>query len=158
MATITQSELKSLLTYDPDTGRFTWQTGRRAGHLADTTRVLGYAVITVKNRMYKAHRLAWLYVNGCWPKTQIDHINHDRSDNRIANLRDVTCAVNHQNRHRNTRSAAGFLGVTWHKRDKRWQSHIEIGGKSIYLGQHKCFAKAILARKTAELTYHSSRP
>jgi hypothetical protein len=91
------------------------------------------------------------------PSCQIDHINHVRHDNRIANLRLATSAQNHQNRRRITKSASGFLGVTWHTRDRRWQAHIEASGKSIHLGYFTCLAKALLARKTAEQIHHPFR-
>ena len=157
MTILTQDELKSLLAYDPETGVFTWLTGKRAGHITGTTRCQGYAKITISAKMYSAHRLAWLYVYGYLPTCQIDHINHIRDDNRIFNLRLATSAQNHQNRRRITKSASGFLGVTWHARDVRWQAHIETNGRSRHLGYFKCLAKAILARKQAERTYHPFR-
>jgi hypothetical protein len=73
-------------------------------------------------------------------------------------LRDVSCAQNHQNRARKTKSASGTLGVTWHKRDKRWQAYIELKGKNIYLGQYSDLDAAVFARKQAELKYHLDRP
>jgi hypothetical protein len=96
-------------------------------------------------------------MHGYWPTLQIDHINQIRNDNRIDNLRLVTCAQNHQNRRRYTRSTSGFLGVTWHKRDKRWQAHIEINGAAKHLGLFVCLAKALRACKQAEQVYHPYR-
>lgn len=157
MTTLTQDKLKSLLAYDPVTGVFTWLKGKRAGHTTGTLGQQGYVKITVLGKMCAAHRLAWLYVYGYWPTLQIDHINQIRSDNRIDNLRLVTCAQNHQNRRRNTRSASGFLGVTWHKRDKRWQAHIEVNGTAKHLGLFVCLANALRARKQAEQLYHPHR-
>ena len=157
MATLTQDELKSLLMYDPASGVFTWVKGKRAGHVTGTTVSQGYVKITVSGKMYAAHRLAWLYIHGYWPPLQIDHINQIRSDNRIDNLRLATCAQNHQNRRRRTRSTSGFLGVTWHKRDRRWQAHIEINGAAKHLGLFVCLAKALRARKQAEQVYHPYR-
>ena len=88
---ITQEELKELLDYNPETGLFTWNVYNNiknkttAGTFND-----GYIQIKIKQKIYQAHRLAWLYVYGEWPKGQIDHINGIRDDNRIENLRDVT--------------------------------------------------------------------
>lgn len=160
---ITQARLKALLHYDPDTGLFRW-VGRKHGRARNKNEAgcvekrIGYASIGVDGRVYRAHRLAWLYVYGSWPQGQLDHINHKKADNRIANLRDVTCAQNHQNRARNTKSQTGQLGVTWHKRDARWMAHIEASGKRHHLGYFKDLDAAIQARKAAERTYHPDRP
>jgi len=97
---LTQSQLKEILTYNPDTGIFTWlvaSNGRiRVGDIAGTTDN-GYVRIMIERTKYRAHRLAWLYVHGESPKEQIDHINHIRDDNRINNLRCVSCHENFKN-------------------------------------------------------------
>jgi len=154
---LTQTHLKRLVTYDPLTGEFTRLLGKRAGHPVGSKIRAGYTHIFLTGQTYKAHRLAWLYVYGMWPNGQIDHINHNRSDNRIANLRDVTCSVNHQNRNRHTKSKSGVLGVTWHARDRRWQAHIEVNGKAKHLGSHVCLGVAIKARLAAEAVHHPHR-
>lgn len=158
MSQITQTELIRLVTYDPATGRFLRIAGKRAGHFVGSLTDNGYVHVFLQGRTYKAHRLAWLYAYGVWPSEQIDHINHDRSDNRLANLRDVACAVNHQNRRRRTNSKSGLLGVTWHARDARWQAHIEINSQAKHLGSFKCLGSAIRARLDAEKRYHLQRP
>lgn len=158
MTQLTQTELMRLVTYDPLTGQFTRIAEKHARIFIGTIDSNGYVHIYVKGRTYKAHRLAWLYTHGNWPEGQIDHINHIRSDNRISNLRDVTCAVNHQNRRRQTCSQSGFLGVTWHKRDRRWQTYIEVNNNAKYLGQFKCLGQALRTRINAEKLYHPDRP
>lgn len=160
MATIilTQNQLKRLVTYDPSTGVFTRLVGKRAGHPVGSQIKSGYVHIFLAGHTHKAHRLAWLYMYGEWPSGQIDHINHNRADNRISNLRDVTCAVNHQNRKRRSNSAAGVIGVTFHRRDRRWQAHIEVCGTPRYLGSYICLGAAIKARLAAETFYHPHRP
>lgn len=123
---LTQSRLKELTVYDPETGVFTARVARKnipAGAVLGNPGRRGYLHCMIDKKFYKLHRLAWLYMYGKFPDGQIDHINHNTADNRIANLRDVSCAQNHQNRSRKTNSASGYLGVTWHKRDKRWQAH-----------------------------------
>lgn len=158
---ITQERLQSLLTYDPDTGIFTSRVRRKTHRIGDKVGVLsggGYLRCMLDRRGYALHHLAWLHEFGVWPSGQLDHINHDRTDNRIANLREVSCRENHHNRARKTRSASGYLGVTWHKRDQRWQAHIEIDGNAKYLGQYKDLNDAIAARCAAERIYHPSRP
>lgn len=158
MSQLTQTELMRLVTYDPNTGCFTRASGKRFGRAVGSKTSNGYVHVFLAGKTYKAHRLAWLYEYGYWPNGQIDHINHDRADNRIINLRDVTCAANHQNRRRLTKSASGVLGVTWHKRDKQWQAYIETNFKSRHLGYFKCLGAAIRARMTAEIQDHTDRP
>jgi hypothetical protein len=106
---LTQGRLRELLSYDPETGAFTWlvSLGRRVrvGDVAGTFNGR-YWAITVNKRIYMAHRLAWLYVYGSFPKYELDHINGDKIDNRIVNLRDVTGQVNRQNLHRPNRGKA----------------------------------------------------
>lgn len=158
---LTQSRLKELTVYDPETGEFIVRVKRKklpVGAKLGSPDQRGYLRCMIDTKMYKLHRLAWLYMYGKFPDGQIDHINHNTADNRIANLRDVTCAQNHQNRARKTNSASGHLGVTWHKRDKRWQAYIEIGGVNKHLGHFIELTDAVAARKQAELQYHPHRP
>jgi hypothetical protein len=94
---LTQSRLKELLIYDPDTGIFRRRIAcgiAVAGSTPGNINAMGYLDISIGCKRYYAHRLAWLYVYGEWPSLEIDHINCDRLDNRISNLRDVT---HHQN-------------------------------------------------------------
>ena len=94
----------------------------------------GYAVIKVDSVTYKAHRLAWLCVHGEWPAGQIDHINGSRTDNRIANLRDVPHLINAQNRRRaNRNNSTGLLGVS-HGKAGGYVATICVGSKTEYLG------------------------
>lgn len=161
MRILTQARLKERLHYDPDTGVFTQKVkvkGRDAGSVVGTSGTRGYLQCSIDGRPYKLHRLAWLYIYGVWPTHQLDHINHNTADNRISNLRDVTCAHNHQNRARRTKSASGYLGVTWHKRDKRWLAHIEVDGARRHLGYYSVLSDAVAARIAAERQYHPQRP
>lgn len=158
---LTQDRLKNLLHYDPDTGVFTRRNKFRnlpAGSIVGCVGAGGYMQCSLNGKMYKMHRLAWLYVHGKWPDDQIDHINHVVTDNRICNLREVSCAENHQNRARRTKNSSGYLGVGWHKRDKCWQAHIEINGTRHHLGYYKHLPDAVEARKKAEILHHPTRP
>jgi hypothetical protein len=134
----TAERVREILNYDPLTGVFTRRVtvrGARSGDIAGYRRPDGYFVISIDGAQYRAHRIAWLYVNGAWPTNLIDHINGVSDDNRIANLREATDAENNQNRRRaKARGASGYIGVSWHNRGRRWVANIAINGEQIYLG------------------------
>lgn len=135
---ITQLELKKQLNYDPETGIFTWVVSCnnqiKTGSMAGTINNRNYICIQINKKIYLAHRLAWVYVYGEWPKV-IDHINGIKTDNRIENLRNVTQKENGQNRkeHRN----GHLLGTTYDKALKQWKACIIINKKRIHLGLYQ---------------------
>lgn len=137
----TQDRLKELLCYDPSTGVFIWKVDRGGMAKADT--VAGtipkgqYCIISIDSIVYPAHRLAWLYVHGEWPKDDIDHINNNRSDNRISNLREATRSQNLQNASIMSNNTSGYKGVFWIKNKNRWSAQIKINGKRRRLGVFK---------------------
>lgn len=120
---ISQSELKEYLHYSPDTGIFIWvkKTCKKViiGKKAGTLNSKGYIVISINRKLYKAHRLAHLYMTGEWPEDQIDHVNHIRDDNRWFNLEDATNQSNQKNRSLDARNKSGVTGVYWCEKDKR---------------------------------------
>ena len=129
---------RELLDYDSETGVFKWKKKRRGiktGIPLGTDNGKGYLRITLLGTSYYAHRLAWLYQTGEWPKDEIDHINGNTSDNRFCNLRSVSGAENAQNKH-------GTTGVSWHKKGKKWQAHVCIFKKRKYLGLFSSFEEA----------------
>ena len=154
---ITQSELKELLSYNPETGVFTRvkNSGRaKVGDVAgckDSSN--GYIAICVQNKRYRAHRLAWLYVSGKFPKDQIDHINHDRADNRFANLREASNQENHKNTSIQKNNTSGVAGVNWHKASGKWKARIKVSQEDIHLGLFIDIIEAAKARKSAEVKY-----
>ena len=154
---ITQSALKEVLHYNPESGDFTWLKvagrGDIVGRLAGGIEVLGYRRIRIFRKMYKAHRLAWLYTYGSFPADQIDHINGIRDDNRLANLRTVTNAENGRNTKMHSDNTSGVVGVHWDKRDEAWRAKISDSGKQLHLGYFKDLVSAVAARKSAELKY-----
>ena len=127
---VTADRLRAALLYDPLSGIFTWRIkpnrririGSKAGTL---TR--GRIHIRLDGQIHRAHRLAWLYVNGHWPKREIDHRNGNASDNRIDNLRDVTHAVNTQNQRRphSRNITGGLLGVSTTRSGKQYRARID---------------------------------
>src|SRR5215813_12141516 len=91
---LTHERLKELLSYDPKTGLFIWNS---RGAVAGTTDQEGYIQIHLDGKKYRAHRLAYLYMTGEMPTQILDHINRVRSDNRWGNLRPVTDRFNYYN-------------------------------------------------------------
>lgn len=139
-------ELKKHLTYDSETGLFTWnKNGKRAGSYKKG----GYVSICINKRFYQAHRLAWLYICGEWPNGVIDHINMDKHDNSLKNLRDITQAENLQNSKSHSGSIYG-KGVYWYKRCKRWRVKITLNGEIV---TSKYFVSIIDARLHAIEVY-----
>jgi hypothetical protein len=136
---ITQEKLKEMLTYNPDTGIFTWKVKHLKKCIlnknAGTLKKAGYITISIKKRLYLAHRLAWLYVYGEWPKNHIDHINGVRDDNRIENLRDVTQRQNCQNKQSNRQGK--LVGTIYDKRDSKFYSRISIKNKLYTITSHE---------------------
>ncbi len=154
---ITAERLQELLHYDPETGIFTWKvrTSRsvKVGDVAGCQGGHGYQQIRIQSRNYLAHRLAWLYEHGEWPEDQIDHINRIRTDNRIANLREVSHKQNLQNAGKYSNNTSGYPGVSWNKRISKWRARIKHNYKYIHLGYFTTIEEAIAARKAAEKLY-----
>ena len=135
MVAITQDRLKGVLRYDPETGLFTWlvATGRRmrVGSVAGTLNSGGYIRIAVDGKIYRAHRLAFLYMTGEWPQDQVDHRDTDRTNNRWLNLRPASNSQNSANKR--ATSLSGYKGV--YKNGVGYAAQITVAGKNIYLGQ-----------------------
>jgi hypothetical protein len=131
---LTLERLKDVLSYDPETGLFYWRYGRpkvKAGAVAGGKMLNGYIAIRIDLVLYRAHRLAWLYVHEKWPAEHIDHINRDVGDNRISNLREATRSQNMANAKRKTNSRSGFKGVI--AEGSKWRAYLG-GYRTKYLG------------------------
>jgi hypothetical protein len=155
--TLAADRLRQLFLYDPDTGVFVRKIGVRGGPVGAVAGYvnthLGYVLIGVDRRLYYGHRLAWLYAHGVWPSLTIDHINGDRADNRLSNLRDVTHLVNCQNvRKARSGTHSGRLGVC--KNRDKWQVKIRVDGKSKNIGTYKTIDEANSAYITAKRQLH----
>lgn len=153
---LTQERLKELLDYDPLKGIFTWKVSPsnnvKVGDIAGKGKGTGYSRVSIDNRSYLTHRLVWLYYFGYMPE-EVDHINHDRYDNRFCNLRAVSHLENCRNESKKINNTSGYTGVTWHKRAKKWLAQIMVQGKNRYLGLYKDKEEALRQRKLAELEY-----
>jgi hypothetical protein len=147
-----RAEALELVSYDPSTGEFTRRsTGKPAGFLNRC----GYLVISIRFKRYTAHRLAWLITYGDWPSSHIDHINEDKRDNRITNLREATPSENHQNRSSpNKNNKSGYLGVYLHRPTGKWAASISVCRKTKYLGLFETAELASEAYLSAKRSMH----
>lgn len=154
---LTQLRLKELLYYNPDTGIFTWIKKRnnfvKKGSRAGAIHSYGYIVIRIDKKEYKAHRLAFLYMEGYFPENDVDHINRERADNRWGNLREVSRSCNIRNSKILHANKSGITGVCWHRRDKKWYAYIRGSDKISHLGTFKNKLDAAYARWEAEKKY-----
>ena len=161
---VSASYAREALIYDPETGILIWRTrplehfrtergwrrwnrryvGQEAGMVEK------YRRIKLGGRFVMAHRLAWLFHYGDWPSSDLDHIDRDKLNNRIGNLRVVTRAENARNARRRRDNTSGVTGVSWRKRGGRWVSFINADGRRHHLGQFESIESATVARRTAE--------
>lgn len=156
--TIDVDLLKSKLSYNEVTGIFTWNVGERhAGKVAGSISC-GYIQISIKGERYLGHRLAWAFVHGKFPDSQVDHINRIRTDNRIINLRESTQAENLQNVGLRTNNKSGYMGVDFHKFTNRYQARICVGGKRKMLGYFDTPEEAGYAYIQAKKILHTFQP
>ena len=155
--------LRQRLRYEPETGKLYWRefagcerrwNSRYAGTEAFTaTNGKGYRMGRIDGAAYQAHRVAWAMHYGSDPEGQIDHINHNRQDNRADNLRDVASGINQKNMSRPRTNTSGVVGVYWYARHAKWMASIKAEGTLIYLGYFADKADAVAARKAAEARY-----
>lgn len=152
---MTQEEVLSLFDYRE--GNLYWKIKPHVaiseGDLAGSKNGAGYWHIQFKKVKYKAHRLIYLYHYGYLPK-EIDHINGDKLDNRIENLRACTRFQNNRNRRANVNSTSKYKGVSWHSGHKRWSANISIEGKFKHLGYFPSEYEAARAYDQAALPIH----
>jgi hypothetical protein len=153
---LTHLLLLEALRYEPDTGHFYWQkmlgkarrgfAGKRAGSDRPNQH---YTTISVCGRVYYAHRLAWFYTHGRWPNEHIDHINGDKLDNRLCNLREATRAQNMRNSRRHKDNTSGFTGVRFHRPSGKWQACGSYDHRFRSFGYYDTAEEAAKARELA---------
>jgi hypothetical protein len=156
---LTQSVLKEKLRYDPETGEFVWlvpDSNRvKPGAVAGYTQH-GYVKIQLLGKSYLAHRLAFLYMTGSHPVSQVDHVNRNRGENRWTNLREATPAENTRNAKRRTDNTSGYKGVYWHAIMGKWKALIRANRGTIHIGYFDTAREAAIAYVLESLELHGS--
>lgn len=161
---VTQELLHKYFTYDKDTGNLSWALrankssiiGNSVGTISGTLPNAGYIIIDFCGKRYLAHRLIWLHVHGYLPEKQIDHINHDRTDNRLCNLRLASHYTNMKNKTLYKTNSTGYPGVEPH--GNNWKARIGVNGTKILLGVFSSIEEAVAAKQAGEklLDYHKN--
>jgi hypothetical protein len=155
----TAAALRLAIHYDPETGLFTRvknSSWAKAGDPAGCLNGKGYVEFNLFGRLWRANRLAWLYVHGSWPKGMIDHKDGNKANNAIDNLRDVPNRTNTENRrHANRNNTTGFLGVRLHKATGKYEARIGVNGSLLYLGLHETPELAHSAYVAAKRLHHA---
>jgi|TARA_R110000787_G_scaffold14422_2_gene44523 hypothetical protein len=153
---MTYEEAIHAFSYNPDTGELLWRnnygTNAKVGNVAGYLDK-NYQKLRFKTKSYLVHRVIWLIVNGQFPDNQIDHIDGNKLNNKIENLRDVDNETNGRNRSMNKNNTSGMTGVTLDKRSGKWKASIIFKGNRMYLGYFGDFELACLVRKEAEHKY-----
>lgn len=160
----TPAEIAAVLDFDPAVGSFTWKPRqndarnwnfRCAGKIAGNVDAHGYRRISIGNRKFWAHRLAWRLMTGEQP-AMVDHINGNRDDNRFANLRAADNAENLQNRGMNARNSSGFKGVHLSRAAGRYAAQIMARGRRYTLGLFDTAEEAAAAYAAAAAKHHGN--
>jgi HNH endonuclease/AP2 domain len=154
--------LQQRLRYDPATGKLFWRhydlhspqwNGKWAGREALTAlSTYGYRHGSIDSRGVAAHSVAYAIHHGVW-SVEIDHIDHDRTNNRIKNLREVNRLANRRNASRMANNTSGVNGVSWCSREQLWRAYIAVGQQQISLGYFRSLDDAAAAREAADRKY-----
>ena len=154
---ITQDYLHEFFHYDAETGVFSRKkrtsNSTKVGEIVGSDKGNGYLMLCLKSRLYLAHRIAWFYVYGEMPSLNIDHINGNRADNRICNLRLANQSQNTANSKLSKANTSGFKGVTWNKDAKKWNAQLMCNYKRISLGNFEKKEDAADAYKKGSIQY-----
>jgi hypothetical protein len=149
---MTRMRLVELFDYDKSTGLFTRKVSvrkDRIGTIAGAANGFGHIQIRVDGTLFMAHRLAWMWMYGEWPSTNIDHVNGIPNDNRISNLRLATPKENQENVKLRIDSSTGCRGVNWNKAERKWVSRVQHYKERIVVGKFDSLFEAVCAVKSA---------
>lgn len=162
----TADEVRQVLSYNAETGKFgrlkKWGS-KDVGSEPGSQSRHGYWQIGVFGRTHTAQRLAWLLHYGEWPVGVVDHINRNKMDNRISNLRCVNKSYNAHNTGSRTNNTSGLVGVRQTSKSRnplykpRWEAYIAVEGVRYHLGHFDTMEKAVAARKSAEERFDARR-
>ena len=166
MCPITVEELRSRFEYEASSGRLTWRrrdehsyqhvrwNTKYAGKVVGVLDKAGYRVVRFNGRTIKAHRVVWALTHGAWPDAYVDHIDCDRSNNRISNLRLATPLQSSQNQRTPKTNKSGFKGVCWNAAASKWQAGICCRRRKIHLGLFSTPEEAAAAYAKAAERFH----
>lgn len=155
MSKPTYEQIRELFDYDPERGCLVRKVKRgqcfNVGDVAGSLFPSGYYYIEIDGKSYSTHRLIWLWHNGYWSENQIDHVDQDKLNNRIENLREVSKSCNLRNTGNSRANTSGVKGVQWNKNKGKWDAKITIDGKQRQIGTFSDFVAAVVARWKKEV-------
>lgn len=160
---LSQTELKEMFLYEPETGFLRWKDARSnmiKNSKAGCKNASGYLIVSINSKSHRVQRVIWMYIFGHIPDGfYIDHINGNKTDNRLCNLRLATNSQNQQNRPAPQNNSSGYRGVTWHKQANKWMARICHHGKREMLGLFETAEEAYEAYKSkaSEIYTHVNR-
>lgn len=161
MSTLTQEQVKELFGYDAENGILIKKLRRGrtynkpCGH---NPRSDGYGSVNIDGKMYKTHRVIWLIHYGSWPDGEIDHLDRNKMNNRIDNLRSVCSSENQHNIGLFKNNSTGYPGVSWYKPLEKYRAQIMVNNEQKHLGYFDTAEEAFLAYQIAKIEYHPSSP
>lgn len=155
---ITQKYLKEKVEYNSLTGNFVWINATKSninlnGTKAGSVNGNGYLQVTISGKIYQNHRLAFLYMTGSMPNEQVDHIDHQKTNNVWSNLRLASRKENSQNRPLQVNSKCSCFGIRYIKSTNKYAARIGVNKKEIFLGSYNLYEDAVSARRNAEKLY-----
>lgn len=151
---IAVERLRQEFTYDAASGVIRSLSGRAKGRIEGAKSPNGYLKLRLDGVNLYAHRVAWALVHGSWPENDIDHINGERDDNRLSNLRALKRHENLQNMRKRRPGRSGVRGITWDKQTQTWRAQLSAQGKRINIGRFRDKEMAEQAYLEAKRLHH----